>query len=156
MYRIHTLHRPVMDEPVCYIPPPISWPQLLSIYSPCLCVCVCVMERETPVGRRILTSETQPVRFTNDPVLLSLSLVCVWALSVSLLLLSVDRLNHAATITRPQIKSSSHTHNETRENTSRKKRKKGISKGKKKKSTHPLKSRNEKEGEERISTDEKK
>lgn len=134
-------------------------PAPFYLLSYVVCVCVCVMERETPVGRRILTSETQPVRFTNDPVLLSLSLslssVCVGVECFVVVVVSgpfKSRSHHHA----PPNKIIIATHITKRVKILQEKKKKGISKGKKKKSTHPLKSRNEKEGEERISTDEKK
>lgn len=103
----------------------------------CVCVYVCDGERDSggpkDLNERDTTSQIH--RWPCVALSLSLSLICVWALSVSLLLLSVDRLNHAATITRPQIKSSSHTHNETRENTSRKKEKRHFKR--KEEKVHP-------------------
>ena len=63
------------------------------------CVCVCVMKRET-LGRRILTSETQPVR-RNSPIWwpcapsLFFSLCGRWVFFLLLLLLSVGRLKIA-------------------------------------------------------------
>ena len=102
MYHIHTLHRPVMDESVCYIPPPhsLSHQQLLSIFLFLFTPYVCVMKRET-LGRRILTSETQPVR-RNSPIWwpcapsLFFSLCGRWVFFLLLLLLlSVGRLKIA-------------------------------------------------------------
>ena len=100
MYHIHTLHRPVMDESVCYIPPPhsLSHQQLLSIFlflfTPyvCVVVCVCVCDEERDFGSKDLNERdtTSQKKFTNMMTVCSVSFfLSVWALSVFLVVVVV-------------------------------------------------------------------